>query len=93
MLKLLEGSVVNVPPQGGRKHPDQKMIPLDTKDILFISGGAFDGIEHHILSRMNTRSIGFKSERDNTLDSDNILQYIYETIRPILLFANVQPPN
>ena len=76
MLKLLEGTIVNVPPQGGRKHPDQKMIALDTKDILFISGGAFDGIEQHISSRMNTRSIGFKSENDNAIDKENILQYI-----------------
>jgi ATP-dependent Clp protease ATP-binding subunit ClpX len=76
MLKLLEGTIVNVPPQGGRKHPDQKMIALDTKDILFISGGAFDGIEQHISSRMNTRSIGFKSESDSAIEKDNILQYI-----------------
>ena len=76
MLKLLEGTIVNVPPQGGRKHPDQKMIALDTKDILFVSGGAFDGIEQHISSRMNTRSIGFKSESDSAIDKDNILQYI-----------------
>jgi ATP-dependent Clp protease ATP-binding subunit ClpX len=76
MLKLLEGTIVNVPPQGGRKHPDQKMIALDTKDILFISGGAFDGIEQHISSRMNTRSIGFKSENDNAINKENILQYI-----------------
>ena len=74
MLKLLEGTIVNVPPQGGRKHPDQKMIALDTKDILFVSGGAFDGIEQHIASRMNTRSIGFKSESDSVIDKDNILQ-------------------
>ena len=76
MLKLLEGTIVNVPPQGGRKHPDQKMIALDTKDILFISGGAFDGIEQHISSRMNTRSIGFKSENDSAIEKENILQYI-----------------
>ena len=76
MLKLLEGTIVNVPPQGGRKHPDQKMIALDTKDILFISGGAFDGIEQHISSRMNTRSIGFRSEQEKDIDKENVLQYI-----------------
>ncbi len=76
MLKLLEGTVVNVPPQGGRKHPDQKMIALDTKDILFISGGAFDGIERHISKRMNTISIGFQTEKYNTIENDNLLQYI-----------------
>lgn len=76
MLKLLEGTIVNVPPQGGRKHPDQKMIALDTKDILFISGGAFDGIEQHISRRMNARSIGFKSEQENDIDKENLLQYI-----------------
>jgi len=76
MLKLLEGTIVNVPPQGGRKHPDQKMIALDTKDILFISGGAFDGIEQHISSRMNTRSIGFKSATEGAIDKENLLQYI-----------------
>ena len=76
MLKLLEGTVVNVPPQGGRKHPDQKMIALDTKDILFISGGAFDGIERHISNRMNTQSIGFKSNKGNDIEKDNLLQYI-----------------
>ena len=76
MLKLLEGTVVNVPPQGGRKHPDQKMIALDTKDILFISGGAFDGIERHISNRMNTQSIGFKSNKENDIEKDNLLQYI-----------------
>jgi ATP-dependent Clp protease ATP-binding subunit ClpX len=76
MLKLLEGTIVNVPPQGGRKHPDQKMIALDTKDILFISGGAFDGIEQYISSRMNTRSIGFKSASEGAIDKENLLQYI-----------------
>ena len=76
MLKLLEGTIVNVPPQGGRKHPDQKMIALDTKDILFISGGAFDGIEQHISSRMNTRSIGFKSVSEGEIDKENLLEYI-----------------
>ena len=76
MLKLLEGTIVNVPPQGGRKHPDQKMIALDTKDILFISGGAFDGIEQHISKRMNTRAIGFRSEKEGIIDKENLLQYI-----------------
>ena len=76
MLKLLEGTIVNVPPQGGRKHPDQKMISLDTKDILFISGGAFDGIERHISNRMNASSIGFKSNKGNNIEKDNLLQYI-----------------
>ena len=76
MLKLLEGTIVNVPPQGGRKHPDQKMIALDTKDILFISGGAFDGIEQHISKRMNTRSIGFRSKKGEDIDKENLLRYI-----------------
>jgi ATP-dependent Clp protease ATP-binding subunit ClpX len=61
LLKLLEGAVVSVPPQGGRKHPEQKMIQIDTKNILFICGGAFDGIDKHIERRMNTASIGFRS--------------------------------
>jgi ATP-dependent Clp protease ATP-binding subunit ClpX len=76
MLKLLEGTIVNVPPQGGRKHPDQKMISLDTKDILFISGGAFDGIEQHISKRMNSRSIGFRPNDQRTIDNENLLMYI-----------------
>ena len=76
MLKLLEGTIVNVPPQGGRKHPDQKMVALDTKDILFISGGAFDGVEKHIATRLNTRSIGFKTDKENQLNATNLLQYI-----------------
>ena len=76
MLKLLEGTVVNVPPQGGRKHPDQKMIALDTKDILFVSGGAFNGIEKDISKRLNTSVIGFKSKNNDFIETENILQYL-----------------
>ncbi|MFM7770988.1 MAG: ATP-dependent Clp protease ATP-binding subunit ClpX [Bacteroidota bacterium] len=75
LLKLLEGAVVSVPPQGGRKHPEQKMIQIDTKNILFICGGAFDGIDKHIERRMNTASIGFKNATPLG-DSENWLQFI-----------------
>ena len=77
LLKLLEGSVVNVPPQGGRKHPEQKMIPIDTKNILFICGGAFEGIEKKIAGRLNTQVIGFGAEKHREkVDKNNLLQYI-----------------
>lgn len=77
MLKLLEGAVVNVPPQGGRKHPEQKMIEINTKDILFISGGAFDGIDKIIASRLKTNVLGFgASKKNQVIDVDNIYQYV-----------------
>ena len=77
LLKLLEGSIVNVPPQGGRKHPEQEFIHVDTKNILFICGGAFDGIERKIAQRMNTQVVGFDAQHKAAkLDKDNLLQYI-----------------
>lgn len=76
MLKLLEGTIVNVPPKGGRKHPDQDFVQINTKDILFIAGGAFDGINNIIAARVGTQAIGYGSYGKYEIDRDNLLQYI-----------------
>lgn len=76
LLKLLEGAVINVPPQGGRKHPEQKMIQINTKNILFIAGGAFNGIEKNIARRINSSPIGFASVKEKQIDKENLLKYI-----------------
>lgn len=78
MLKLLEGAKVNVPPQGGRKHPDQKFVEIDTTNILFIAGGAFDGVQRHIARRLNTSSVGFQNHKSEAgkVNKDNMLSYV-----------------
>jgi len=76
MLKLLEGAVINVPPQGGRKHPDQKFVQVNTKNILFVAGGAFSGIERKIGDRLNTRAIGYQKDFVDQIDEENMLQYV-----------------
>ena len=76
MLKLLEGAVVQVPPQGGRKHPEQKMVSIDTRNILFVCGGAFDGIDRVIGKRLSTQAIGYATDKKEKIDKENLLQYI-----------------
>ncbi len=79
LLKLMEGAVVNVPPQGGRKHPEQKLIPINTKNILFVCGGAFDGMDKIIGKRLQTQAIGYKSSKATNIQKENLLQYVNPT--------------
>lgn len=79
LLKLLEGAEVNVPPQGGRKHPEQKMVKINTKDILFICGGAFDGIERLIASRVNRQTIGFSNDEKDRVEGESLLEFVNPT--------------
>lgn len=101
MLKILEGTIVNVPPKGGRKHPDQKFVEVNTKDILFIAGGAFSGIERHIANRLNTHIIGFKNEENNKYSGELLREVnamdlksfglIPELIGRLPIIANLTP--
>jgi len=79
MASAMEGAVVNVPPQGGRKHPEQKLIAINTKDILFICGGAFDGLDKIIGKRLQTQAIGYKTSKTANIQKDNLLQYVNPT--------------
>ena len=101
-MKILEGTNVNVPPQGGRKHPEQKMISVNTRDILFICGGAFEGIDRIIANRLNRKFIGYGNEEKKQLQSDNLLQYIApqdlrafglipELVGRLPIIANLEP--